>query len=92
LPFWPLLVEAETLAAAFRHALGECPDSQWCRDIPHRGEPDVFWEVTRDQPPLGMAAREQYTRRDTLVSRRRWQYQPRQEARGVLAGAPAGEG
>lgn len=88
LPFWPLLVEAQTLAAALRHALEECPDQWWCQDVPRRGPTEVYWEDPTGGPRTGLNAREIYTRRDALVSRRRWHYQPRQEARGVLADVP----
>lgn len=92
LPFWPLLVESATLAAAFGHALDEYPDSQWCERIPHRGTTEAYWEEPTGGPRAGLDAREIYTRRDALISRRRWHYQPRQEARGVLAAMAAGEG
>jgi CRISPR system Cascade subunit CasD len=92
LPFQPRIVEATDLSAALSQSRQTCKDGQWCGGIPQRGAIEVFWEVCRDQPETGLAARETYTRRDALVSRRRWHYQPRQEARGVLAGQPAGEG
>ena len=92
LPMQPGVIEADDLAAALGRAVAEWPDEHWCHLIPQARTPEVFWEVSRDQPPAGMAVREIYTRRDALVSRGRWHYQPRQEARGVLAAQPAGEG
>jgi len=82
LPMHPHIVETDTLAGAFRDAefillnkfikkLGFGTSI-----VPVAERVSVYWE---SGVKSGIEARETYTRRDSILSRRRWQFQERQE-------------
>lgn len=88
LPLQPRLVEAETLDQAFIGLKFVGPDelledviSRRTRKPSGSHANSVYWD---DGMTTGVAARETFTRRDQPRTRRRWQFDERQERHGML--------
>lgn len=77
LPFKPHLVRAQTIREAIEAA--RFPDSDLINRLRSNVSAEIFWEKTPDGPPAGLEPTQRFTRRDALLSRRRWQFRTRQE-------------
>lgn len=86
LPMQARIVKTDTLAGAFRKA-DFLPLNKFIKKlgfgdsvVPVAERISVYWE---SGVKSGIEARETYTRRDSILSRRRWQFQERQEHHAV---------
>jgi CRISPR system Cascade subunit CasD len=73
LPLCPQIVEAESLSQAFSQA--HFPPLSM-KDLPKSGLAEFMWE---EHPEPGLEASMVYTRRDKVLSRKRWQFEDRRE-------------
>ena len=74
LPFQPQIVEAGTVRDAFLKA--RFVDNDFLRKILESGPRQVFWEGNLDE---GFERQQSITRRDAILSRKRWQFLDRTE-------------
>jgi len=77
LPFHPQVREADTIREAFEAA--EFPADCFLDGLPRLEKSEFYWE---EGAPAGLNAVQSFIRRDTVLSRRRWQFEDRIETQG----------